>query len=200
MPTAAPHMREELARCALDLFAAHGINGVTLDDVAAKAGVTKGSFYWHYRSKKELILAAAALYYQDWHELARRAVVSTANPLEQIRAVWRISVDMCLFDSTKRVFSTEIFALALHDPELRTSWSQFYESVRDQLMTLVRAAADAGQIHTTDPLATADWMLASFEGIKHRASFQPQMCTRRQRDALVDGFMRILSAASDCGL
>lgn len=200
MPTAAPHMREELARCALELFAASGIHRVTLDDVAAQAGVTKGSFYWHYRSKKELILAAAALYYRDWHEMARKSISSAATPLDQIRAVWRISVDMCLFDSTKRVFSTEVFALALHDEEVRESWSQFYVSVRDLFTTLVQAAAHAGEIRTSDPQATADWMLSTFEGIKHRASFQPQMCTRKQRDALVDGFLRILKAASDSGL
>jgi AcrR family transcriptional regulator len=193
-------MREELARSALELFAARGIHRVTLDDVAAQAGVTKGSFYWHYRSKKELILASAAMYYRDWHEVASRAIAEAATPMDQIRAVWTISIEMCLFDSTKRVFSTEIFAMALHDPELRSSWSDFYISVRDLLTTLVQNAAQAGQIRASDPQAVAEWMLSTFEGIKHRASFQPQMCTRKQRDALVDGFLRILRAASDSGL
>lgn len=196
MPTLAPHMRDELARCAFDLFAERGIRHVTLDDVAAKAGVTKGSFYWHYKSKKELVLAAAALYYRDWQRKAYEEIAATTDPIEQIRRVWQHSVEMCLFDRAKRTFSTEIFGLSLHDPEIRASWAQFYDSVRELYAGLVRAAVNAGRIAAVDPHRTADWMLASFEGIKHRASFQPQICTAQERDALVEGFMQILLALS----
>ena len=196
MRTLAPHMKEELAQSALDLFAERGIRAVTLDAVAAKAGVTKGSLYWHYQSKKEVILAAAGIYYRDWLQRAHAEIAATNDPLEQIHRVWRMSVEMCLFDRAKRVFSTEIFSLSLHDPEIRASWAQFYDSVRELFVGLVQAAVNAGRLHVRDSRRTADWMLATFEGIKHRASFQPQTCTRAERDALVEGFMQILAALS----
>ncbi len=194
MPTLAPHMREELARAALELFAAKGIRHVTLDDVASQAGVTKGSFYWHYKSKKELILAAAALYYRRWQQRAHEEIAGTQSPLEQLRRVWRASVEMCLFDRENRVFSTELFALGLHDAELRASWAQFYDSVRELYAGLIRGACNAGQLGPLDPRRTADWVLATFEGVKLRASFQPQMCTATERDRLVENFLRTLSA------
>jgi AcrR family transcriptional regulator len=194
--TPAPHMRDKLAQCAFDLFAERGIRAVTLDAVAAKAGVTKGSLYWHYRSKKELILAAAGVYYRDWLQRAHTAIASTRSPLEQIRRVWRMSVEMCLFDRAKRVFSTEIFALSIHDSEIRASWSQFYDSVRALFIGLIQTAVNTGHLHVRDLERAADWMLASFEGIKHRAVFQPQICTPAERDAMVGGFMEILAAIS----
>lgn len=197
MPTLAPHMREELARCAFELFAERGIRNVTLDDVAARAGVTKGSFYWHYKSKKELVLAAAALYYREWQRQAHREMASTTDPMEQLRRVWRHSVQMCLFDRAKRTFSTELFGLSLHDAEIRASWAQFYDTVREFYAGLVRAAVNAGRIGPVDSDRTADWMLASFEGIKHRASFQPQICTPEESEALVNGFMQILDSLSE---
>ena len=43
----------------------------------------------------------------------------------------------------------------------------------------------------------ADWTLATFEGTKHRASFQPQMCTAAERDLIVESFMRTLRALSE---
>ena len=194
MRTEVPHMRETLAQCAFDLFAERGINNVTLDAVAAKAGVTKGSLYWHFRSKKEVILAAAAVYYRQWQQQAHEQIASTSDPLDQIRRVWHMSVSMCLFNRGRRVFSTEMFALGLHDPEIRASWAQFYDTVRELYVGLVRAACNEGKLDVADPRSTADWMLATFEGIKHRASFEPQMCIPAERDALVDGFMQILQA------
>ena len=68
MPVLAPQMRGKLAKSAFELFAQRGIKNVSLDEVAAHAGVTKGSLYWHYKSKKEVILAAAAYYYRRWQK------------------------------------------------------------------------------------------------------------------------------------
>jgi AcrR family transcriptional regulator len=196
MHTATPHMRDELARSAFELFAERGINNVTLDDVAGKAGVTKGSLYWHYHSKKEVILAAAAVYYRDWLQQAHSEIAATTDPIEQIRRVWRMSVTICLFDRARRAFSTDVFAIALHDPEIRASWAQFYDTVRELYVGLVQAACNAGRLRIADPRRTAEWMLATFEGIKHRASFQPQMCTTAERDAIVDGLMQMLATAN----
>lgn len=193
MKTAPPHVRDELARSAFELFGQRGIDQVTLDEVAAKAGVTKGSLYWHYQSKKELILAAAALYYRQWQQQAHEAISTAADPVEQIRRVWEMSVNMCLFDRGKRRFSTEIFALGLEDPEIRASWAQFYDTVRELYAGLIRAACNAGQLKARDPHWLADWLLSLFEGIKHRASFEPQICTPHERDRLIDGLMEMLS-------
>ena len=197
MATIAPNMRDELARCACELFARHGINNVSLDAIAAKAGVTKGSLYWHYDSRRELILAAASQYYRDWQRLAHAEIASTGDPLEQIRRVWRMAVRMCLFDRSKRVFSTEIFALSLHDSQIRASWAQFYDTVRELFTGLIQAAANAGQIQVADPRETADWTLATFEGLKQRASFESEPCTEQQADRVVEGLMRILDASSN---
>ena len=43
---------DELAAAAFALFSTRGIAGVNMDEIAAGAGVTKGSLYWHYASKK----------------------------------------------------------------------------------------------------------------------------------------------------
>jgi hypothetical protein len=104
---------------------------------------------------------------------------------------------MCLFNKPKRMFSTELFALGLHDREIQASWAQFYDSVRELFVGAIQAACHAGALRVDDPRRAADWLLATFEGIKHRASFQPQICTPAERDAIVDGFMRTLLAQSE---
>ena len=46
--------REAIFAAALSLAAVHGITGTTMDDIAAQAGVAKGSLYYNFASKDQL--------------------------------------------------------------------------------------------------------------------------------------------------
>ena len=74
-PLAAPTAAQaRIIAAALDLFATHGSGGTSLQMIADAIGVTKAAVYHQYKTKDEIILAAA----ED--ELARlRAVIETAE-------------------------------------------------------------------------------------------------------------------------
>lgn len=48
-------MRRELAAAAMELFSAKGYEGTTVDEIAARAGVARRTFFRHFRSKEEAI-------------------------------------------------------------------------------------------------------------------------------------------------
>ncbi|MBR1191694.1 TetR/AcrR family transcriptional regulator [Bradyrhizobium sp. AUGA SZCCT0160] len=52
--------RERIVAAANALFYADGIRGVSVDAVAAKAGVTKRTLYYHFKSKDDLVAAYLA--------------------------------------------------------------------------------------------------------------------------------------------
>ena len=52
--------RERIVSAANALFYADGIRGVSVDAVAAKAGVTKRTLYYHFQSKDDLVAAYLA--------------------------------------------------------------------------------------------------------------------------------------------
>lgn len=191
MPVAS-NSRTRLVRSALDLFGQRGVANVTLEDVVAKVGVTKGSLYWHFASKQELVLAAADLYYELWMKKAGEAINAAADPIERIRAVWDASLDMCLFNRSRRRFSTEIYALGLDDADIRASWTGFYDRVRDLYRGLIDDAAAAGHIEVADSQRLATWILDTFEGIKYRASLEPQPTSPAEKRRILDGLMQML--------
>ncbi len=47
--------REKLVSAAMELFARNGFDKTTVDEIVAKAGVAKGTFYLYFRSKDDLI-------------------------------------------------------------------------------------------------------------------------------------------------
>ena len=52
--------RERIVAAANTLFYSDGIRGVSVDAVAAKAGVTKRTLYYHFKSKDDLVAAYLA--------------------------------------------------------------------------------------------------------------------------------------------
>ncbi|MDP3036472.1 MAG: TetR/AcrR family transcriptional regulator [Rhodocyclaceae bacterium] len=66
-PEKPPTAREALDRAAwiaaaLDIVAQDGIDGLRVEGVAKRLGVTKGSFYWHFKDRRDLIDAVL----DDW--------------------------------------------------------------------------------------------------------------------------------------
>ena len=46
--------KEKVERAAIELFAANGVDGTSIGEVAARAGVSQGALYRHYPSKEDL--------------------------------------------------------------------------------------------------------------------------------------------------
>src|SRR5687768_630541 len=70
------NIRENWEDAALTAIATHGLRSLSIPDLARSLGVTKGSFYWHFRGIQELIDAAL----HRWEEMDRAA-------LEELRAI-----------------------------------------------------------------------------------------------------------------
>jgi AcrR family transcriptional regulator len=194
MPRIARRKPVELAHSAFELFAERGFNEVTVDGIAARAGVTKGSFYSHYASKREVILAACHHYYRTYQQRVHSEIAALTNPLERLQRVVEFSVTTCIVDGRSRLFTAEVFSLALRDDEVRNGWAQFYDSVREMYVGLVVAARKARQIRVVNPRQVVDLMLAAIEGIKQRAAFEPQVLDDCERESMVEGLMQILGA------
>lgn len=62
--TAKPAARQNLLDAALYVIRTRGYSATTVDELCAKAGVTKGAFFHHFKSKDELGVAAA----EHWSE------------------------------------------------------------------------------------------------------------------------------------
>jgi AcrR family transcriptional regulator len=192
MPRIAPEMPARLAKAAFDCFARGGFKRVNLDQVTAAAGVTKGSLYSHYKSKKQLILAACEHYYATYHQRVQREIADVIDPAERLHRVLALSVKTCVADRSNRVFTTELFALGLQDASVRRSWAKFYDDVRRMYEQLL-AAVLYGRGRPADDIREAvDLMLAAMEGIKQRAAFETHMMQDNEQARIVDGLLRIL--------
>ena len=187
----APHMPQRLAQSAFELFADNGFAKVNLDQIAGRAGVTKGSLYWHYKNKKELILAACQHYYRQWQADVGEAIAPSSDALERLRQALVFSVDSCVIDRRNRLFTTGIFMLMQEDADVRASWTQFYDAVREFYVGLVAAAQTNKAVSECGARRDVDLMLEAMEGLKLRAGFEPHIAKPSERRAIVEGLLGI---------
>ncbi len=186
--TAAGEMPERLAAIAFTLFSQRGINAVSLDDIAAHANVTKGSLYWHYDSKDDLIKAACTHYYRAYHRRINTELAPITDPVKRLERTLDTAVSTCLEDRKNRIFTTEIFSLAVHDEELRRSWRQFSDNVREFYIGLVKAAT---HLVTKEVERRVDFLLSAMEGLKLRAQYEPHLCISGNHKAIVAQLKRV---------
>lgn len=83
--TTQPDARTRLLDAATQVIRAQGYAGTTVDDICRAAGLTKGAFFHHFKSKEDLAVAAAA----HFSEMADRLFAAApyrelADPLDRL--------------------------------------------------------------------------------------------------------------------
>jgi len=76
--------RAALLEAALALFAERGIAGTALHEVAARAGVSNGTFYNYFHTREQLVEAANGLLAQRLNATVAAAYASVRDPVERV--------------------------------------------------------------------------------------------------------------------
>ncbi|NIR59428.1 MAG: TetR/AcrR family transcriptional regulator [Gammaproteobacteria bacterium] len=88
MPRDGAPTREKILDATEALVLDHGFTGTAIDMVLERAGITKGAFFYHFKSKGELAKALVERYAeQDLHKLEEfmgRAERLSRDPLQQV--------------------------------------------------------------------------------------------------------------------
>lgn len=89
MPKDAKSTRDQILKAAYGLFRRKGFTRVSMDEIAASAGITKKTLYYHFRSKDALFSAM----FEDQHRLAMASTQSMfdrarGNPRHVIESIF----------------------------------------------------------------------------------------------------------------
>ncbi len=83
---------------ALEIFVAEGIDAVRITRLADDLGVTRGSFYWHYQNREDLIDSLVS-YWKDKNTAAITDSITEASSLaDGIFRFFETCIDAALFD------------------------------------------------------------------------------------------------------
>jgi AcrR family transcriptional regulator len=83
--TASKLDRERWERAALDALERGGLSAVAVEPLARELGVTKGSFYWHFKNRGELIAATVARWERLHVDGPLEALAGVEDPRARLR-------------------------------------------------------------------------------------------------------------------
>lgn len=95
------HRREEILNAAQMVFFEKGLQNSTMDEIAERAELSKGTLYLYYNSKEDLYLAVMLRGFEILHELCARTVEKSRGPLE---AMWSLGTAYYEFFDSQRNF------------------------------------------------------------------------------------------------
>ena len=74
---------------AFEMFGRGGYEGVSVGDIAAAAGLSKGALYWHFQGKEELYLACQARLHALFNEYIFEPMRAEADAIQGVLLLFR---------------------------------------------------------------------------------------------------------------
>jgi TetR/AcrR family transcriptional repressor of nem operon len=85
-----PEARRKLIEATVALMLKRGFNATTLDEICAEAGVSKGSFFYHFENKDDIGQAVAKAWGEFGQSIYAGAWKKPGEPLEEIHRLFDI--------------------------------------------------------------------------------------------------------------
>lgn len=137
--------RERIINTAYKLFQKHGYDKVTVNDICKACEITKTTFYYHLKSKDEII---SNFYESTTQSLAGRMMdfVSAENHWEQLMICFET-----LIESSERIGPDLIGQLLMMNIRHDKGTYDFDEDLTRMAVLLINKAQKAGQIRNQSP-------------------------------------------------
>jgi AcrR family transcriptional regulator len=133
-----------------------GVEAVAVEAIAVKLGVTKGSFYWHFRDRSDLLEGLLRCWEEETHGLILAAGASD-KPLERVLRFFEM-----VATNRGQIPDTEFFAWARHDPNVARRAAEIESQRIDFIQAQLQAAgvrrAEAARRAEAGYLATLGWI------------------------------------------
>ncbi len=158
--------RAQILDAALRCFSERGYHAASMDDLVRASGLSKGSLYWHFESKEEVLLALFDRfmegYFADWEALDD----GTRPVLDVIMA----GGELALRTVMERRDLMRAWIEFLAHPASRARFAEAYRRSRGQLEALLERAMEQGELKRAPVASVSSLLIGVTEGILLQAS------------------------------
>ncbi|GCE07415.1 TetR/AcrR family transcriptional regulator [Dictyobacter aurantiacus] len=166
-PDVSEERKQQILQAAIAVFARLGFAESRMDDIAAQAGLSKGTLYLYYKNKDALIAALLKYFFtQEMEHLRAFVELEREEPVsEQLLLLTRqLSAAMQSMVELMPI-SFEFYSLAGRDSEIRQFLQDYFRQYRHELARLIERGSARGEFRPVDAQSTAVTITALFEGL-----------------------------------
>jgi AcrR family transcriptional regulator len=163
---ARPSARERILETSFQLFARRGIRDVGVDELIARSGVAKATFYRHFPSKEALVMAYMERWFAERRAAITKAAEGCSTPEEALLAAFEVLDDWFQRDVAEvGTFLQVMIEMGPNHPLGRAS-IDYLTRIRAQLADLAEASGlrDPEGFAWSFHILTKGAIVASLEG------------------------------------
>ena len=146
------------------LLAQFGYRKMTVEDIAAEAGIGKGTIYLHFSSKEEVVLSHIDRIVERLRDQLKEIARSDAPAAERLRLMLLTRV-LFRFDSIQHYTQSLNDLLAALRPGLLRRRAQYFESEAQIFAEVLTDGKRSGEFSFDDEHATAHALLQATNGL-----------------------------------
>ncbi len=134
--------RERIFRSALGLFAEHGFQATTVEDITEAADVGKGTFFNYFRNKEDVLSALAEVQLDKYAHAIQAAGSGALTPRHALRDLWlRLPEE----PGRSQALVRSLMVVFLTSPAVREKMTRSLEHGREMLARLFAQAQERGE-------------------------------------------------------
>lgn len=161
--------RRRILDAALDVFAAQGFRGATLDEIAERAGMSKPNMLYYFDSKEAIHVALLNALMSEWLAPLER-LDDADDPLEALMGYIRTKLEMSRkMPRQSRLFANEILQGA---PRMGPHLERGLKPLFEEKCALIRRWIAAGRIA---PVDAEHFLFTVWAVTQHYADFEAQV-------------------------
>lgn len=160
----------DIMAIALEMFSENGYNATSVDDIIAKAGVAKGTFYLHFKGKLDILEMIIDKNLSKLHKAVKRLDVSTPVPIHEIKGLYMGVAEFLLreqeFVQFLKIVLRDIVSI---DNSLYQRVNDFYNELAQMLVNFHKKGKKTGKIkESLDSVITAYCVLGAIKDFMFR--------------------------------
>ncbi len=163
--------KKQILDAALDVIVQKGYSDCRMDDIVAKANLSKGAIYWYYKSKKDIFLSLVNHWVNRWGVTLNHIVEEDLSASDQLKALFDFFLNA--YNDNPTVFKAELefWALSSRDKDFRKKTHKVYQEFLELIEGIVRRGVDSGDFKNLDVKVAALSIMVNIEGIVWFAFF-----------------------------
>ncbi len=182
--------RAQIVEVALRCFARSGYANTTMDEIAAEAGVSKGTLYWYFESKDDLLMAALTSMLEDLGEKAFAATAACKTVADKIRALASTLATLSIEAPWFFNLFVEFWVQTPRREEVNRLWAEMLGRYVESIAEVVEEGIQRGEFRPVDARRLAWALMAAYDGLAVYISVLPDLNMEQISETFVEALLQ----------
>ncbi len=174
-PDVSEQRKKEIIEAAIRVFSRVGLHQARMDDIVEESGLSKGTLYWYFNSKDDIIVAILENLFAAELEVLQLPSDPELSASQRIEAY----IQRTMTDLTEMLrlqpLTYEFYAMAFRNQAIREMLTQYLNAYMKALVPVIQQGIEAGEFRQVDATDAAIALGAMFEGVMLLWMYDPEL-------------------------